>query len=89
VPVPGTRVLQANGCNKQNEKETLCLRTETSSSAMKSTDQQTWEKDTTKRRKRPEKRKQKKEEKTIFLSEKMFNSFIETKKLKTKNNDER
>jgi hypothetical protein len=29
------------------------------------------------------------EEKTIFLSEKMFNSFIETKKLKTKNNDER
>jgi len=27
--------------------------------------------------------------KTIFLSEKMFNSFIETKKLKTKNNDER
>ena len=56
---------------------------------MKSTDQQTWEKDTTKRRKRPEKRKQKKEEKTIFLSEKMFISFIETKKLKTKNNDER
>jgi hypothetical protein len=41
------------------------------------------------RRKRPEKKRKEKEEKTIFLSEKMFNSFIETKKLKTKNNDER
>jgi len=38
---------------------------------------------------RPKKKERKKEEKTIFLSEKMFNSFIETKKLKTKNNDKR
>jgi hypothetical protein len=38
---------------------------------------------------RPKKERKEKEEKTIFLSEKMFNSFIETKKLKTKNNDER
>jgi len=38
---------------------------------------------------RPKKERKEKEEKTIFLSEKMFNSFIETKKLKTKNNDKR
>ena len=55
---------------------------------MKSTDRQTWEKDTTKGAK-DQRKKKGKEEKTIFLSEKMFNSFIDTKKLKTKNNDER
>jgi len=61
---------------------------ETSSSTIKLTAQQTWKKDTNQRRKDQRKRKEK-EEKTIFLSEKMFNSFIETKKLKTKNNDKR
>ena len=58
---------------------------ETSSSAIK----YTWEKDTNQKAQRPKKEGKKRKKKRFFLSEKMFNSFIETKNLKTKNNDKR